>query len=798
MMLRLLPRLRPAALLLCLACGALPAAAQPNMPVNPQLLRADWPASWISHPEAPRDAFGVFHFRKTFELAEAPARFLVHVSGDNRYRLFVNGKAVASGPARGDLEYWNFETLDLGPHLTAGRNVIAAVVWNYAQYKPVAQVSFETAFLMQGDTEREAAVNTGAGWKVLRDDAYAPIPVEREKLGWVYIVVGPGERVDARRYPWGWETAAYDDAAWAAAKPLRRAVPKWGHTHDIYTAWKLVPRTIPLMEERMMRIPQIERSSGVAADTAFLRGSGGLVIPARTRATLLLDQNELVTAYPELTTSGGKDAVVTLTYAEALFDEQGHKGNRDATEGKRMLGYQDAVVLDGGAGRHFRSLWFRTYRYLQLDIETADEALAIDDLYSTFTAYPFEQRAAFASSDASLGRIWEVGWRTARLCANETYYDCPYYEQLQYVGDTRIQALISLYVSGDDRLMRKAIMDLYKSREPDGLTQSRYPSHEQQFIPPFSLYWVAMIHDHWMNRGDRAFAEPLMTGVRGVLDWYARYVDETGMLGPMPAWNFADWAFKGGTPPGAVDGHSAILSLQYAYTLDYAAGLADAFGRTQEASEYRARARQVKKDAYERCWDAEKKMIADTPEKTSFSQHANIMGVLSDAVPEAMQQDLVRRILDDGAITQTTYYYRFYLTRAMKKVGLGDLYVSRLDPWRQMLALGLTTFAEEPEPSRSDCHAWSSSPNYDFLATVCGIEPASAGFRTVRIAPALGALAWAEGRMPHPAGDILVSLNRREGGGIQADVTLPPGVTGVFVWGAKTAPLKSGVQRVML
>ncbi|WP_372490084.1 hypothetical protein [Chitinophaga sedimenti] len=32
-----------------------------------------------------------------------------------------------------------------------------------------------------------------------------------------------------------------------------------------------------------------------------------------------------------------------------------------------------------------------------------------------------------------------MGWRTSRLCAYETYMDCPYYEQLQYIGDTRIR-----------------------------------------------------------------------------------------------------------------------------------------------------------------------------------------------------------------------------------------------------------------------------------------------------------------------------------------------------------------------
>ena len=67
----------------------------------------------------------------------------------------------------------------------------------------------------------------------------------------------------------------------------------------------------------------------------------------------------------------------------------------------------------------------------------------------------------------------------------------------------------------------------------------------------------------------------------------------------------------------------------------------------------------------------------------------------------------------------------------MKQAGLGDDYLARLGPWRQMLELGLTTWAETPEPTRSDSHAWTAHPNYDLLTTVAGVNPASPGFASV-------------------------------------------------------------------
>ena len=89
---------------------------------------------------------------------------------------------------------------------------------------------------------------------------------------------------------------------------------------------------------------------------------------------------------------------------------------------------------------------------------------------------------------------------------------------------------------------------------------------------------------------------------------------------------------------------------------------------------------------------------------------------------------------------KASYYYRFYLARALEHAGLGDRYLELLSPWREMLALGLTTWAETPEPTRSDSHAWSAHPNYDLLTIVAGIRPADFGFDKVVIEPHLGNL----------------------------------------------------------
>lgn len=774
--------------------------ASPAQPASvlPDTMTRGWTAGWISHPTAPRTDFGVFHFRRSFEWDGRSDRFVVHVTADNRYRLFVNGRAVSSGPARGDLSHWHYETVDLAPHLRPGRNVLAAVVWNFGADRPMAQFSHQTALLLQGASEVEAVVNTGESWRVVQDTAYAPLPVDRAAMGYPYIVVGPGEIVDGAAYPWGWEEPGYDDQSWPAAVVVQRATPQWGENYGEAIGWTLVPRTIPAMEERPERLARVARASGVATDDRLLTGEQPLTVPPHTQATLLLDQSHLTTAYPEIEVSNGRGATIRLTYAEALFDCDGRKGNRNEIDGKEIRGQQDLFRPDGGAHRRFRPLWWRTYRYLQLDVETQAEPLVLHDVRGIFTAYPFEERASFAASDTTLPVIWKTGWRTARLCAGETYFDCPYYEQLQYAGDTRIQALISLYVSGDDRLARQAIRAFDQSRHPDGLTQSRYPSRDPQYIPPYSLIWISMIHDFWMHRDDPAFAGSWFTGIRGVLDWYEARRDTSGLIGPTPWWNFVDWSFPRGVPPGADEGGSTIIALQYVYALRHAAELADAFGRREEAERYQATAAAVTDAVRRFAWDAERGLFADEPSRTHFSQHANVLAVLVDLVPPAEQATLLETMLAADDLTPCTYYFRFYLDRAMKKAGLGDTYVERLGPWREMLANGLTTFAEAPEPTRSDAHAWSASPNYEFLATVCGIEPASPGFAAVAVAPALGSLEWARCSMPHPNGLIEVSLQRSAGGRLSGTVTLPPGLSGTFTWKGHEIALAPGENAIEL
>lgn len=768
-----------------LGAAALPLAAAPV-----ELKTRAWKARWIAPGGADPHAYGVYYFRHSFDLSSVPAHFVVHASGDSRYRLFVNGKSVATGPARGDLRQWRYETVDLAPHLIAGKNTLAAVVWNETPHAAVCQWSVRTAFLLQaGDDAHESLVNTGPVWCSWRDPAYTVVPVPTYQLTG-YYAIGPCERFDARAHPWGWEQGPFNDSGWNPVTVVGPAAPR--DSLDGPNRWMLVPRPIPPMEETPQRFASVRSATGIAAPSEVR----GITIPPGALARLLVDQGHLTTAYLELELSGGRDATLSIAYTEALFQSmrpRRMKGNRNEVKGKEFAGFADHVVADGQR-RVYRPLYWRTFRYVQLTIQTGDAPLTIEDFRSVYTGYPFERRARFNSPLPLHQQILDTGWRTARLCAHETYMDCPYYEQLQYSGDTRIQNLISVYMTGDARLMRNAIQLLDSSRTAEGATLSRAPSVLQQYIPPFSLWWIGMVHDYWRYVDDPDFVMQMLPGVRAVLGFYARHLGDGGLLGAMPWWNYVDWveSWPRGTPPSEPGLMRASIHLQFLLALQWAAELENALGYRKLSEMADEQARQLSAKIRSTFWDSQRRMFSEDRAHSKFSQHANALAVLASVTSGEEARDLIQRVEGDPSLARCSVYFRYYLDRALVKAGLGNRYLDRLGTWEFMLAEGLSTWAEQDTPyTRSDCHAWGASPNIEFFRTVLGIDSAAPGFSKVLIEPNLGTLSRASGSMPHPMGTITVAFD-----GNTATIQLPGALTGVLKWKGREHALRPGRNQV--
>lgn len=771
-----------------------------------------WPAKWVGHPEQAGQAPVVIAYRRRFTL-KSPAKVRIHVSADERYEMLVDGQREGRGPERGDKVNWFYETYDLD--LAAGEHVIVARTWwlGPTAPSPHAQISVRPGFFLLAEGEHRDLLSTGIGeWdcKVLGGYAF-----ERPQITGAFCAVGARVIVDGATFSWGFERGEGD--GWVKVKELAKAAVA-SYQNEYPPEWVLRPALLPAMMDQPIRAGTVRHVSEPRADAKppvevrakdhlpdeasawqrMLAGERAVTIAANTSRRVIVDLDNYYCAYPELITTGGRGAVVKIFWAESLYQQSdGHsKGNRDQVDGKFFMGMGDTFKPDGGRSRRFQTLWWEAGRFVEISVITKDEPLTIEAISLRETRFPLTFESRFESSDPRLAEVTPIALRTLEMCAHETYFDCPYYEQLMYEGDTRLQVLTTYATSRDDRLPRKAIEMFDCSRLNSGLTEARYPSRVRQVIPPFSLWWVSMLHDFATWRNDPAFVAARMPGMRAVFEAFRRTITADGFLQSPDGWNFVDWVASwggGGMPKGAYRGVNGTINFHFVYALRQAAELEEWGGEPELAARNRRTADRIAKSAGEAFWDEKRGLIAEDRERTQFSEHAQCMALLAGALDEPKRSRVADALFADKKLDRTTIYFTHYLFETCRLTRRMDVLHERLGTWFDLKRYGFKTTFEMPEPTRSDCHAWGAHPVYHYFATLLGIRPASPGFATVRIEPQLGPLSSAKGTMIHPRGEIIVDV-ARERDKVRGSIALPDGVSGVLIANERATPLRAGSQ----
>ena len=708
-----------------------------------------WPGGWVWAPGQP-NVLDVVQFSRRYAPGQAlPTR--LHVSADNRYKLYINGDFEGLGPQCGCLERYFFDTYEL-PEMN--ESVVTAIVWHDRDNAPAAQISSRPGFLVIEEYPDGQMIRPVPNWRYRRLHGNRTLTVPERAMA-----AGPGYEM----------TGCTIDSLCPSSEMLEQhfePVEVLGLPRDhapggrqLLIQWELHPRTIPAMLAEQHGLGTCRRitltCSGreMTADKNLRLGIESTaqgarsaerpaVVPANSTCRILLDTERLIVGYPLVTVSGGAGSRITLTYQEALQSTDGDvtsKGNRNEIDGRVMVGVTDVFTLHGETDVFCEPLLYRCWRYLQIDIETSDQALEILSLSYRSTGYPFELQAQFEANEW-LTRLVEPGFRTLRLCSNETFMDCPYYERLQYIADTRIQALTSYVLSGDDRLGAEAIEMFDILLTTTGLTQCLYPHRFRHPIPPFALFYIAMLNDFLMWCGDVAFVHTHLDTVDTVLRAFDKLSRDDGLIGKLPGWAFVDWVrepgWETGAPPAAGQGDSFLVSFLYLYSLQQAANVYQMLGHDAEFRRVEQRAKTVRDSLREKAFDEARQVFIDDPSGMYLSQHSNIMAILTDTHLGVVDgQGLLKRILDGEGVSQATVYFKFYLFEAMQHIGRADLIWPDLKVWHDMLDNGLTTFAETPEPTRSDCHGWSTHPLYHFIASIVGIRPRAAGCSAISVQP---------------------------------------------------------------
>ncbi len=774
--------------------------------------RGQWPAFWIMPGERRETPFVVL-YRHAFELPQTTT-FRFHVSADERYSLWLDGKRIGRGPETSDYGAWCYDSYET--ELPAGRHEFVARVFSLGSFAIFPQVSIAHGFLLATEGDLSVTLNTGmADWvcayaeawsfhpnsagatwacEEVRGGAGRPEDLETMRLAWVRATKGlrGRSRADAS-HEWvgdhplcpsllppqfhrSWTfgrvvhaesraSAGTEIAGADAVAALRETCPGW-RVGDVRPGDST--RTTPL--DSTTANTEVGHAWQCCID-----GAGTLTVPAHVWQRVVLDLGNYVCGYPEIRIEGGSGSVLHFGIHEALYrqDAEGNncKESRDRVDGMVFLGAPD-TFLPSGAVTTFETLWWRSGRYIELAIQTGAEPLTILEMVLQETRYPLETASRFECRHPGPAAFTPVAVRCMQMCAHETHMDCPYYEQQMWVGDMRVQVLTSYCMTTDDRLARKCIQMAAMSRRPGEATLCRWPVRQRMVIPSFSLWFISMVYDYALWRGNLNFVRGVMPDARATMDVMLQRQHPSGLYLVPQGWNYVDWCrWEFGSPsiditrPTAVNNWQLVLVLRQLRELEAWLGepeLSTRWGRLAGALARRL-------DAL--CWDAGVGLYRDLLDEPQFSEHAQALAVLSGYMPEARRQSVRENIgrRDDRA--RASLYFQFYLFDMYRELGMAEELWAGLEPYFDMPANGHRTTPETFGNSRSDCHAWSAHPYYHFFTSILGIRPTAPGFAACRVDPMTGPLEWARGALAHPCGKVEVDVR----GGVRK-VAVPPGV----------------------
>ena len=752
-------------------------------------IRVQYPinhGTWIVHPDINPRENSFCRYSLTFSL-QNETEINMHVSADNRFELRCDDEYIGMGPDRCDVEHWSFHSYRV--KLEPGSHTLAADVYYLYQNAPRAQISLEPGFVLYAENA-PVNLNTGsAPWKATLLKGVSTDKIDLK----CFCVVGPNYTIDAAAF-------------FAPSKPtdavvLRKAGRRFGGG-NILPGWKLYPTRLPEQLRQPVGggrvrsvsdigdhdpFPQDEASPDTAWQ-AFIEDRAPVAVPPNTRTVVLWDLDQYHTAYPELTTSGGAGASVKVEWAESCFltpvkprDGKHQKGNRNEIAGKYFLGYGDTFLPDGQT-RIFRTFWWRAGRYVRITVETGDAPLTLARIRLLETRMPLENDSVFTCSDNDFAPVVDVAARGIQMCAHDTYMDCPYYEQMMYVGDTRIQMLTSFVMSRENRLNQRALEIFDWSRRETGFVLERYPSMPRQLSVTFAMIWIMMLRDYAWWRDDADFVQERLKGMRCLLEEFKALQKNDPLLPALPGWSFIDWVdgLSFVNNPGPNESVSGVVNLLFINALNAAAELEDAFGEVHSAKYNRKWAANLAAAAKSTFWDDKRSLFADYPDRSQYSEHAQCLALLSGHFAE-LEEDCFDALVTADDLLRATVYFSFYLLETFARQGRGDLILDKLEFWKNMVRMGFKTPVENPEPSRSDCHGWSSHPLFHMHASLAGIRPDAPGFKTVRIQPQPGTLTQLASTVPHEAGEITLKM-RRHKGQWDTTVTLPEGISGKLCW----------------
>jgi hypothetical protein len=396
-------------------------------------------------------------------------------------------------------------------------------------------------------------------------------------------------------------------------------------------------------------------------------------------------------------------------------------------------------------------------RFLRVNVRGNTSVATIRKVGVVRMVYPFETIGRFKSSDEILNRLWDAGWRTLQLCAEDSYTDTPYRERTLYAGDMLPETAITLSVAGDLRLTAHCLnifQDVYYNVMHEGHEGGEFP-----LLTLLSLDWYTTY------TGDRSLAEKYYHNYKQMLLSRLHKKDNRGLIPEQGV--YIEWSQI--AKPEVSTPYQAVV----VKALRILSAFAEKSGKTEEAAFFAREADSISACIRKYCWDDERKAFSDGYDQEgklvdsyflSSGVWPALFGIATEEqtryVIEKAKRELVN--MDTNAKKRKiSAYSSFYLISLLYNQGeeaFAEWYMRKY--WTPMVlhAAKPTTweFFDTAAPGTLS-HAWSGHPTYFMASEALGVN---LGFHKpldrnkIVIAPCSETLQWAEGCVTHPAGKV--------------------------------------------
>ena len=672
---------------------------------------------------------GIYAFTKTQWLDHADVG-TVRIFATGRYVLYINDRYICEGPCRGHSGVRYYDEIETDAFIK-GENRILVRVMQISDKSCFTSVFFtsEPELIFQAQVGK-TRIESDESWRCGLDRRCALLPKPDRSLP-------PFEKVD------------FEETIVPLALRAREGFDFSGGMRTFYgmvQGYGLEKRPIPML------LP------GEALPMQIVKRGDGYID---------LDAGRYVTAKIDLKLPPDSD--VKLIYSECYQTAAG-KGLRDDPAGE-LGGYFD-LFHTGKEEITYSPFWFRAFRYIRIVAEAPERY--VEGLQARLFCYPLGEEAKFSCSDPVYNRMYEISLRTLQCCMQETFTDCPYYEQLQYIMDSAIEGAVLMRLSGDVRLVRKCIAEFAAAQLPEGLLPASYPSVIQQIIPGFGFFWVFLLRDYLEATADKAFVRQQLGTVDRLFCYFDAHMSPEGLITTSAYWDFVDWvsAWEKGVPPLAPGEVHTIYNMYYACALLCAKEICQKLDCAGFGAEYERKYEALCQKIRACCYDPRRGLYRDGPQSGGYSMHTVIWAVLSELEKGEAAVKLLSR-LQEGELLKSSFAMNYYLFSAFQKCGQSERIFQNLAPWQKMMAAHCSTWWENPDAPRSECHGWSSAPAYVFSVELLGVKVGVED--KIEIRPYTAHLDWAEGVVPTRFGSVSVAW-KKEGERLSVKISSPEGV----------------------